>query len=378
VIDQATRQPIPSVSILIVGSNRSAVTDSIGNFSFANLNPGQTRVRVSHVAYRTGEIELTIRAGEITEAVLTISETAVRLDSLTVMVPSLDERLDRGRGFGQKIVTRDEIASLEGSNLNLAEVLRTKVPGVRVRRLNRAGSPVCVELRTIRMMASANACLSPKVFLDGVPITNETWLYDNLDISTIERMEVIPAAEAGARYGTGSLYGVLLIDTRKPGPDRATRDVELSRKTSFDWNTDTQGHRTFTVLAASAVGNAAGVAAGLAIARQCLKLRAPSNDGLISDCSILPTLATGAAAMVLPALGNSLGSRLAGQTDRSRGQFGPATVGALMAILPGYALSLSAKRNHDAALEYAGYAFIGIGAPLATTAADYLFRKLRQ
>src|SRR5262245_7774997 len=81
VIEQSTRRPIPSVSIVIVGSNRSALTDSIGSFSFTNLSAGQTRVRVSHVAYRTGEIEVSIRAAEVTDAVVTISETAVRLDS---------------------------------------------------------------------------------------------------------------------------------------------------------------------------------------------------------------------------------------------------------------------------------------------------------
>ena len=55
----------------------------------------------------------------------------------------------------------------------------------------------------------------------------------------------------------------------------------------------------------------------------------------------------------------------------------PATVGAVMAILPGYALTLSGKRNDDGSLETLGYVLIGLGAPFMATASDYLFRKLR-
>jgi hypothetical protein len=81
--------------------------------------------------------------------------------------------------------------------------------------------------------------------------------------------------------------------------------------------------------------------------------------------------------LLLPALGSSLGSRLAGQTDRSRGRFGPATVGATMALVPGYALVFTGQRNDSQTLQYVGYGIMTVGAPFISTAADYLFRKLR-
>ncbi len=376
VVDQRTRQPVAAVVVQAIGANRDAITDSIGGFRFVGLPVGRFRLRLRHLGYTEGEVEVTVAAGQTTRVLLTVSEAAIRVDSLTVEVLSTEQRLLRGAGFGMSVVTREEIAQAEGSHMNLADLLRSKVPSVRVRRRDRvAGSPICIELRTIRALNTAQ-CLSPRVYLDGVPITNETWLYDNLDISLIERMEVVPAAEAGVRFGTGALYGALVIDTRRPGPVR--KGPVPSRTSSFDWGADVQGHRTVLVLAASAAGTGAGIALGLAIAKQCLRLRAPSNDGIVSDCGLGPTLATGAAAILLPAVGGSMASRLIGQTERSRGQFMPATVGAMMAIVPGYALALSAKRNHDNALETVGYVLIGLGAPLITTASDYLFRKLRK
>ena len=377
VVDQLTRQPVAAVAVQLGGTSREVVTDSVGRFLFSDLSAGRVTLRVRRLGYRDGDVDVWVTAGETIHLVVAVSETAIRLDSLAVEVLTTDERLLRGAGFGKNVLTRAEIELAEGSHMNLADLLRSHVPSVRVRRRERVvGTPICIELRTIRAF-NTNQCLSPKVYLDGVPITSETWLYDNLDVSLIERMEVVPAAEAGARYGTGALYGALLIDTRRPGGSRAADAQLLRPRANFDWNNDAHGHRTGLVLISSAVGTGAGVALGLAIAKKCLRLRAPSNDGIVSDCSLGPTLATGAAAVLLPAIGSSIATRLAGQTEISRGQFLPATIGAAMAILPGYALAMSAKRNHDQSLEYVGYVLIGVGTPLITTTADYLFRKIR-
>ena len=59
-------------------------------------------------------------------------------------------------------------------------------------------------------------CEHPKVYLDGVPVSSPDQLYGMLSLHTIEQLEVIPPGEAGARFGTGSLYGVILITTQRP------------------------------------------------------------------------------------------------------------------------------------------------------------------
>jgi hypothetical protein len=55
----------------------------------------------------------------------------------------------------------------------------------------------------------------------------------------------------------------------------------------------------------------------------------------------------------------------------------PATIGAAMAILPGYSLLMTGHRNDSEGLRIAGYTVLLVGAPLISTAADYLFRRLR-
>jgi hypothetical protein len=213
------------------------------------------------------------------------------------------------------------------------------------------------------------------VYLDGVPITNPTTLYATLDPRMIESMEVIPAAEAGVRFGSGALYGALLIETIRPGAAR--REAVVNRTPNFDWSTETESHRTGRVFVSSLLGNVGGAGLGLLAARQCLRLREPSNDSVITDCEALPTASAAVAAILLPALGGSIASGFAGRTDLSEGRLLPAAVGASMVLVPGYALVLSSRRNDSPGLQLVGYALIGVGAPLVATAADYLFRRLR-
>ena len=379
VLDQKTQRPIAAAAVsFAVG--QEVVTDERGAFRLVNVPAGKQTLRVKHVGYGERSVEIEVPRGSTASIRITLSETAIALEPITVEALSANELRSRGAGFQRNVIKREAFARAENSNMTLADVLRTEVPSIRVRRLERvAGSAPCIELRTIRSTNWAGECLSPAVYLDGVPINNPINLYDNISLEMIESIEVIPANESGVRYGTGALFGALLIETRRPGriADDENAPPRIVRPTNFDWKSDAQGHNTIGVFASSAVGNAVGLAIGVTLAKQCLGLRKPSNDGLITDCTAVPTIGAAAAGLLLPALGSSLGSRLAGQTDRSRGRFGPATVGATMALVPGYALVFTGQRNNSQSLQYVGYGIMTVGAPFISTAADYLFRKLR-
>jgi hypothetical protein len=374
-VDERTGQPVANAMVQLVGSSFQTTTDEQGWFRLRTIPPGTYRLQVRHIGFGQRTVDATVQAGKRLDLKVAVTETAITLAPLTVEALSMAERASRGEGFRHGLVTREQIARAESSNMRLPDVLLTEIGSIRVRRLERlVGSATCIELRQVRVMGSG--CLSPAVYLDGAQVTNATWLYDNLDLRTIEQIEVIPASEAGVRFGPSALNGAILIQTRRPGPAPAERAVTNQRR-GHDWKLETRSHRTPVVFLASAAGNAAGLAVGVTAARQCMYLRSPGGDRLASDCSLLPTLGGLTAAMVLPALGNSLAARLVGSTDRSRGELLPATVGAFMAILPGYALAISAQRGGERGMETTGYVLLTVGAPLMSTTADYLFRKLR-
>ncbi len=377
VVDGQTRRPVQGAEVLLVGTSHHAMTDSLGVFRLAGLPVARYRLQVQHIGYGTQAIEVEVGTSVARPIQIAVTAAAIVLEPVTVEALTAGERRDRGAGYRRSIVTREDIERAQNTNLQFGELLRVAAPTVTIRRLERMGSPVCIELRTIRAMQSG--CLSPAVYVDGVPINDPTHLYDNLDLRTLESLEVVPAAEAGVLYGSGALYGAILITTRRPGvmgSDEA-RKVLATRVPSFTWSQDNQRHNTTRVFATSAIGNGLGLALGVTAAAQCISLRKPSYDGIISDCETAATLGTAFAAVILPSLASSFASRWSGRTDRSQGELGPAAMGTAMTILPGYALVFSGYRNDSENLKWVGYGLIVVGAPLMTTAADYLFRELR-
>jgi hypothetical protein len=379
VVQEGSLRPVTAAVVTLTGVNQTAVTDSAGAFRLPNIRAGSYILEVRHLAHGARTVPLTVIAGTPTRIQVVVGDIALALEPLTVEAFSREELAVRGAGFRRGIVTRTQIAESESRNMDLADVLRLNLPGINIRRLDRVpGSPICIETRSIRS-TNPSTCLSPAVYLDGVIVANPTLLYPTLPLQTIESIEVVPANEAGVRFGTNALYGALLIETRRPGGDpRAARERVLrTGPENFQWTEDANGHHTALVLGASVLGNAAGLGLGTIIAKQCLHLRQPSNDGLETECSLLPTLTVAAAALVLPAIGSSAATRFAGRTPVSQGKVMPATIGAAMAILPGYSLLMTGHRNDSEGLRIAGYTVLLVGAPLISTAADYLFRRLR-
>jgi hypothetical protein len=378
VVSAATHEPVSGTAIEFAGLPHLTYTDEQGFFRLAEIPAGAYTLRVRHLAYGVLTVPVTIAAGETTRLRLELSDTAIALMPLEVAVAAPDRRGERAAGTRRNVVTRQQIAQALGTNLTLGEVLRQFVPGVRVRQAEGVvGTPMCIELRSIA--SGGNRCLSPAVFLDGVPIQNPMNLYAGLPVQMIETLEVVPASEAGARYGTGSLYGALLIQTRRPGP--AYRDPAPAALGAvplyYDWRQEPRGHARGRAFAGALVGNAAGLAAGMAAAQLCLYREAPEFERLGSTCSPLPTIGVATAALALPALGAGLGSSLGGGTAASRGRVVPAAIGATMALVPAYSLLLASHRMDSELLLGFSVAMLATIPPLLTTVSDRRYRTAR-
>lgn len=372
-----TSRPIRDASVQVAGTLLGTLTDAQGAFRITDVPAGSHSLRVTHVAYGARTVSIDVPEGAPVSVRIRLSETAIELEPIEVTGLSTAERADRAAGFRRGVVSRAQLAELESTNATLHEALRQYVPSVRARQVNLVGSPVCIELRTVRA-TFRNECLSPAVYLDGVPVSNPTLLYNTLDISIIESLEVIPAAEAGARFGTGALYGALLIETRRPGEVGADRTrPSAARSPAFDWDQDPQSHPTRRSLLFAFLGNAAGLAIGLSAADECIGTRQPSNDRIIALCDSGPTAASALAAMALPAIGGALGSTLGGRTDASRGKLLPAIAGAAMVLLPAYGVMFSAERMDSDGLRILGKSLLVVGVPLITTFSDHQFRSRR-
>jgi hypothetical protein len=373
--DAGTRQPVVEAEVRIAGVAGVAVTGDDGRFYFPDVPAGPATLLVRHLAYGELSVAAVINAGGVTTVLLLLSDTAIALQPLEVEGISAQTREVRSAGFRRNVVTREQLAGYRGSGFSFSDVLRQVVPGIRVRTMEGiVGAAECIELRAAAI--SRNRCLAPAVFVDGVPITNLSMLYATFPLEMIESIEVVPASEAGARYGSGALYGAVLIVSRRPGTAAAARLPQLSSP-FHDWSVESGRHATLRSFGAAAAGSGLGLVGGLAIAEACITTRAPSHDRIISSCPAVETMGAIAAAVMLPSLGSALGARLGGVTAESRGRLGPAAAAGAMAVVPGYAMILTGKRLDSDALGAIGKATLVLLTPFMSAIADHQFRRLR-
>ncbi len=379
VVDQESGEAVEGARLGLLGPEErfEAVSDPEGAFRFPVVPVGSYAFRVEHLAYGTVTSAVDVSADEETVIRAVVSTSAILLEAVEVTVLSRREEEIRARGTRRNEITRDLIMAPGNTQLNLAEIVRKYVPGVQVR--NRGAGTTCLEFRgPSSLQRDREGCRSPAVYMDGVPVMAPATLYAQLPPETIERMEFLSPAEAGARYGTGSMFGVLLIESRRPGSalDRETAEIarRLEEGYRHDWGTETSSHPWARVLLTSAAANAAGLALGTAAAGRCIQ-ESPRADGFVSNCGGMATTSMAGIALLVPALSSSLAARYAGSTSSSRGRFTAAATLSALALMPGYGMILSSNGDMSSSPAVAGQIMLAVGTPLAVTLADYLFRR---
>lgn len=381
VMDVESGSAVRDATVILEGADTVVLvlTDSRGMFAFDQISGGTYRVRVSHLSYGEHQEEIRVEPGSTVALRILISQQAIQLDPLVVEAMSERERDLRARGTMSQEVTRDEIEAAARTSRHLGDVLRQTVPGLRVYdNASLPGSRICIEFRGRRSVRFGSQCQSPMVILDGVRMFDPPSLYSTIDVGSIQRMEVVPPTEAGLLYGSESAFGVITIETKVwlTEEEKETIPPHL-RGGVYDWSLEVEDHSWKKVFLSSFFGNALGVAAGIAIAHQCVEFDQLAVDVFASRCDKLPTAGAWMAAVGLPLAGAALGARYAGATAISRGRFLPALASGAAALLPGYALASASQQNATSPSFRAGQVFVFLGIPVAVTLADRLFRRFR-
>jgi len=251
VVDAATQQPLPGVTVTLRDVNTRTVTDNSGRYTLPAAVPAGTyRIVFSLVGRADASRQVTLGAERVVQLGATaLQQSAVQLDELVVTGTGVAvER--RAIGNAVSTVSGERIAQAGTPGIDAA--LAGKIAGAQVNLTS--GTPGAGASVRLRGTSSIIGGAEPLYIIDGVIIDNSSDQLINfgyrsnpinrladLNPNDIERVEVLKGAAAAALYGSRANNGVIQIFTKrgrvgKPRISAETRvgRSELARRLDFN------------------------------------------------------------------------------------------------------------------------------------------------
>lgn len=208
VIASDDSSPLPGVSVLLKGSNRGTTTDASGNYSLPLSASGGNLV-FSFVGFTTLDVEIG------NQTVVDVKLVADSRQLSEVVVTGVGVATSKAKlGIDVASLTNEKLAPTPVPSLDQA--LAGRIAGAQI--TSTSGNPGARANILFRGINTINSGTSPIVLMDGVQV-GATDL-NTLDLSNIERVEVIQGAAAGTIYGAQGANGVIQLFTKrgKEGP----------------------------------------------------------------------------------------------------------------------------------------------------------------
>ncbi|PWS30642.1 SusC/RagA family TonB-linked outer membrane protein [Pedobacter paludis] len=229
VTDGGDKSTIPSVSVLVKGTQNGTQTDATGAFSINA--PANATLVFTYIGYVTQEVPVNNR----TTLNIVLASNSQQLDQVVVV----------GYGTQRKIDVTGSVASVKGEDIskqasvNPISALQGKVAGVNI---TNSGSPGSSPQITIRGTGTIYGNLGVLYVVDGVWFDDVSFL----NPSDIENLSILKDASSQSIYGIRAANGVVLITTKKGktgdpvisyngsvGYKKVTNQIEMANATEY-------------------------------------------------------------------------------------------------------------------------------------------------
>jgi TonB-linked SusC/RagA family outer membrane protein len=222
VTDQATKTPIPSVQIQIVGSTRGVISGADGHYRLGGVPSGAVQLRVTRIGYAAATQTANVPTGDVTTVDFVLSATQVTLDQVVVTGTQAGER-ERETGNLVAVIQTDSVN--KGPIETFSDLIAGKAAGVDVAQSSgEVGTSSRIRIRGSNSISLSN---DPLLIIDGVYVDNGSASstigvggqapsrFDDLNPDDIENVEILKGPSASALYGTAGANGVILVTTKK-------------------------------------------------------------------------------------------------------------------------------------------------------------------
>lgn len=210
-------KPVPFATITVKGTKIATAADINGEYK-VNIETGKVLVfsaqnmESKEVSVEGKQVvDVSLKAlGQLSEVVVTGVGTATSRRKVAIDVATLNN----------KDIPKSAVASVE-------QALQGKIAGAQVQFTSGLpGSSAQIVLRGVNDLAGTG----PMILVDGVEVNGGL---TGLDLSTVDRVEVVKGAAAGTLYGAQGANGVIQIFTKKGSRNKKT-SINIRSQVSFD------------------------------------------------------------------------------------------------------------------------------------------------
>ena len=224
--------PLPGVSVKVSGTNIGTQTDANGVYSI-NIPSAGKSLEFSFIGF----LRQTLNIGAKTNINAVLENDQKQLSE--VIVTGVGSPTDRRKvAIAVETVSSKDLPSVPSGSIDQALV--GKIAGAQI--VSTSGQPgqqASILLRGINSLGSTQ----PMILIDGVQVnagnnangsgSNLSSRLSDLDLSNIDRVEVVQGAAAATIYGAQGANGVIQIFTKRGVKDGQTR-ISFSSRASFD------------------------------------------------------------------------------------------------------------------------------------------------
>ncbi|MBF9142640.1 carboxypeptidase-like regulatory domain-containing protein [Hymenobacter properus] len=193
VLDRASEEGMPGVTVLIKGTTMGTSTNADGSFALQVPPDGSSTLRISSVGYITQEVAVS----GVSTLVIKLAADTKQLNEVVVVGYGTTER----RNMSAAVSTVSAAPLLRGLAGQVAGVQIEGAPGARI---------------MIRGAASISASNKPFILLNGLPFDG---LQADIDPASITSLRVIKGTEAASLYGSQAANGAIIITTKGSADD---------------------------------------------------------------------------------------------------------------------------------------------------------------
>ncbi len=194
-------EPLQNVSVLIVGTKTGTTTNNNGYFILTAPDGRNVVLEVSSVGYQTKRVN----AGSQTEVNIVLEVEVAGLSDVVVV------------GYGTSSVKKltTSVSTVKAKDVNempinnVANAFTGDISGVSV---EQQGGPATAPVLRVRGYGSINAGSEPLYVIDGMIVTS--YEFGLLSPKSIESINVLKDAAAGAIYGSRAGNGVVIVTTK--------------------------------------------------------------------------------------------------------------------------------------------------------------------